>query len=340
MELRGVTGADRERQIIERQVKHVVGLVDDLLDVSRITRGMVELRKETLELSDTVAKAIEMAAPAIEDRRHTLIVDAPTGLIVDGDGARLAQVFSNLLNNAAKYTDPGGTIRIGARRVDARLEVEVSDNGSGIAPDMLPHVFDLFAQERQSINRARGGLGIGLAIVRSLVQAHGGSVRAASAGRGSGASFIVALPAAASTQVSTTEAAAMTTVHVPGRRLLLVDDNEDAAALLAESLRRLGHEVIVTHDGPGALATVQTFHPDVALLDLGLPVMDGFELAERLRNDCGLHDLTLIAISGYARETDRRRTAEKGFHEHLAKPIDVRRLDAIIRRAPSESALS
>jgi signal transduction histidine kinase/ActR/RegA family two-component response regulator len=335
MELRGITGGERERRIIERQVKHVVRLVDDLLDVSRMTRGMVQLHKQPLDVSDVVAKAIEISAPAIESRRHRLLVDVASGLTVQADAARLAQVFANLLNNAAKYTDPGGTISVAARSVGAEIEVTVSDNGSGIAPEMLPRVFELFAQEQQDSQRAKGGLGIGLAIVRSLVQAHGGSVSAASTGHGHGATFTVVLPAAAAAaHVGVAPREAIPVRQRPGgRRVLLVDDNEDAAALLAESLNALGHEVAVAHDGPTALGAAQSFHPDVALLDIGLPVMDGFELADRLRNDCGPRHLTLIAVTGYAQELDRRRSAEKGFDEHLAKPIDIHKLDAIIRAA-------
>ena len=337
MELRGVAGAERERQIIGRQVKHVVRLVDDLLDVSRITRGRVELHTQPLELSEVVTKAIDIAAPLIEDRRHTLHVDVPMGLRIEGDIARLSQVFANLLNNAAKYTEAGGTIRVAARSADGNVEATVADTGLGIPSDLLPRVFELFVQERQDSHRTKGGLGIGLAIVRSLVAAHRGTVRAASAGHGKGATFTVTLPAATSAHVTTAASAAVAAPSAPGRRVLLVDDNEDAAATLADSLRTLGHQVVVAHDGPAALARVRAFQPDVALLDIGLPVMDGFELAERLRDECGLPHLMLIAITGYAQAVDRKRTAEKGFHEHLAKPIDVQHVDAILRRSASES---
>jgi signal transduction histidine kinase/CheY-like chemotaxis protein len=332
MNLRGLIGAERERGIIERQVKHVVGLVDDLLDVSRITRGKVELRREYVDLADVVAKAIEMASPAIEERRHTLDVAVPRGVGTDGDPARLAQVFGNLLTNAAKYTDAGGAIRIAAARHGADVVVRVSDTGRGIAPDMLPHIFDLFVQERQDSHRAQGGLGIGLAIVRSLVEAHAGSVIATSAGQGAGSTFTVRLPAA--TAMETAPASDRTSMLVAvhsGCRVLVVDDNEHGAELLGDSLRALGYTVGVAFDGPTALQTVRTFVPDLVLLDLGLPVMDGFEVAERLRADCGLHDVPLIAVTGYAQEVDRRRTETSGFRGHLAKPVDVHALDAMIR---------
>jgi signal transduction histidine kinase len=333
MDLRGITGADRERRIIERQVKHVVRLVDDLLDVSRITRGTVPLRKERLQLADVFGKAIEIASPAIEERQHTLHVEIAGGLEVEGDAARLAQVFANLLNNAAKYTNPSGTIRVKAARVQSGVEVRVADNGRGIAPEMLPRVFDLFVQERQDLGRAQGGLGIGLAIVRSLVQAHGGTVEVASDGKDSGATFTVTLPVATSARSTRRTPDVAKAASTTGSRILLVDDNEDAATLLADSLRALGHEVMVAHDGPAALAVLGEYHPDVALLDLGLPVMDGFELGDRLRADPALKDMTLIALTGYAQEIDRDRTAASGFDLHLAKPIDVHQLTELIRVA-------
>jgi signal transduction histidine kinase len=340
MNLRGVTGADRERQIIERQVKHVVRLVDDLLDVSRIARGMVHLRKERLRLPEVIAKAIEIASPAIEDRRHTLHVDFYGGLEVDGDAARLAQVFANLLNNAAKYTDPAGTIRVGTERVGDTVQVQVADTGRGITAEMLPRVFDLFVQDRQDLGRAQGGLGIGLAIVRSLVEAHGGAVRAQSAGKEQGATFTVTLPLATSeAPLRSVDPPVGPVAATQGSHILLVDDNQDAATVLADSLRTLGHDVLVAHDGPTALAAVAEYRPQVALLDLGLPVMDGFELAERLRGESGLNDVTLIAVTGYAQEVDRRRTAASGFDLHLAKPVDVLQLDRFIR-ARTETATS
>jgi signal transduction histidine kinase/CheY-like chemotaxis protein len=331
MNLRGFTGAERERSIIERQAKHVVGLVDDLLDVSRITRGKVQLKREYLDTADVIARAIEMTSPVIEERRHALVVDVPRGLATDGDAARLAQVFANLLTNAAKYTDPQGTIRVSAAREGPDVVVRVSDTGSGIAPETLPHIFDLFVQERPDSHRQQGGLGIGLAIVRSLVEAHGGTVTVTSAGKGAGATFIVRLPVAHRRQEA--PASPRPTVAPPDVRgnVLLVDDNQNAAELLAESLRALGYTVDVAFDGPSALNIVATRVPDVAVLDLGLPVMDGFELAERLRTDCGLDQLRLIALTGYAQEVDRKRTASAGFQRHLVKPVDVHALDEMLR---------
>jgi signal transduction histidine kinase/DNA-binding response OmpR family regulator len=333
MNLRGMQGAERERAIIERQVKHVVGLVDDLLDVSRITRGKVQLRTEPIALGEVVARAIEMTSPLIDERRHTLFVDVPPGLTLDGDSARLAQVVANLLTNAAKYTDPGGTIRVDAEENEGTVILRVSDNGRGIAEDALPHVFDLFVQERQDLGRARGGLGIGLAIVRSLVEAHDGTVEASSAGPGLGASFAITLPRRRRGQTAVAPAAPARVHRTTGEgsRILIVDDNRDAAALLADSLRALGHTVQVADDGPSALALAEAFRPGVALLDLGLPVMDGFELGERLRAHRSPEDILLIALTGYAQEVDRQRTAAAGFADHLVKPVDVLHLDALLR---------
>jgi CheY-like chemotaxis protein/two-component sensor histidine kinase len=304
--------------------------------VSRITRGKVELKRVPVDMADVIAKAVEMTSPAIDDRQHTLRVDVPPDLATEGDPARLAQVFANLLANAAKYTEPRGQIRVWAERDDSHLTVAVADNGCGIAPDVLPDVFDLFAQGRQDVERAAGGLGLGLAIVRSLVEAHGGSVSAASPGRNQGATFTVRLPATQSRRVSQPVSENARAPADDGVRILLVDDNRDAAELLADSLRALGHVVTVEHDGPGALAAAGHLRPDVALLDLGLPVMDGFELADQLRQCGRLNSLQLVAITGYAQDTDRDRTRAHGFAAHRAKPIDVHELDDLVRRLAAE----
>jgi CheY-like chemotaxis protein len=240
-------------------------------------------------------------------------------------------VFANLLSNASKYTPPCGVIHVSATREDDEVVVRVTDNGNGITPEMLPRIFGLFVQERQDLERAQGGLGIGLAIVRSLVDAHGGSVTAASEGKGQGSTFSVRLPAATRPHTSSSLPVPVEKSANGGRRVLLVDDNRSAAELLADSLRAMGHHVRVAYDGPGALNIVSSFAPDVALLDLGLPVMDGFELAQRLRVEGGLAGLPLIALTGYAQEVDRQRTAAAGFDGHLAKPVDVHSLDAMIR---------
>jgi signal transduction histidine kinase len=331
MRLRGVEGAERERMVIERQVKHVVALVDDLLDVSRIARGKVELRRERVDIGEIVSKALEMTSPAFEERGHAVHVDVPRGVVVLADPSRLAQVFANLLSNAAKYTDAGGRIGVTGHVDGGSAVVSVSDNGVGIAKEMLPRVFDLFTQERQAIDRSQGGLGLGLAIVRSLVEAHGGHVSVHSDGRGTGAEFTVALPLAVAEEPAEAGAAPPETAEAYSCRVLIVDDNPDAAELLAESLQAIGHTTYVAYDGPSALEAADVFLPEVALLDLGLPVMDGFELAQRLRADERFSSTRLVAVTGYGTEADRERTKAAGFDGHMVKPIDIERVDAFIR---------
>jgi len=335
MRLRGISGADRERTVIERQVKHLMTLVDDLLDVSRIARGKVQLRRELVDFADVAARAVEMTSPAIDDRRHVLTVDVPRGYVVDADPGRLAQVLVNLLTNAAKYTDAGGHIRMVAQRHDDYLHVTVADDGRGIDPETLPRVFELFSQERQELDRSQGGLGLGLAIVKSLSEAHGGRVRAHSDGKGRGAQFTVEIPLAGGPD----ERAPATATEQPGSgraqrglRILIIDDNADAAEMLAESLRFLGHSTQVALDGPRGLELAAHFHPEVALVDLGLPVMDGFEVARALRASRHTADIPLVAVTGYGQDGDRLRTREAGFQEHLVKPIDVGQLAAWLER--------
>ncbi|WP_291982683.1 ATP-binding protein [Luteitalea sp.] len=335
MRLRGVDAALRERQIIERQVAHLVALVDDLLDVSRITRGKLHLRRVVVETSAIVARGIEMSSPLLDQHQHELTVDVPRdGLPVLGDLERLAQVVANLLTNAAKYTEPGGRIHVEAHHRGDEIVLAVRDSGVGIDADMLPTIFDLFVQERQSLARSQGGLGLGLTIVRSLVQLHGGHVVARSAGRGQGAEFVVTLPHA-SDDVATAvvaEGPAGDAVPSSGLRVLVVDDNVDAAGLLAEWLSAVGHETVAVHDGPSAIAAAEAVPPDVALLDLGLPVMDGYELARRFSEHPRLRDVRLFAVTGYGQDTDRARSLASGFAEHLVKPIDVDRLVALLEQ--------
>jgi len=334
MRLRGVRGADREREIIERQVKHVVGLVDDLLDVSRITRGAIELKRDQIQLAEVVARAIEQASPLIEERRHRLRVEVPSDLDVFADSGRLSQVVANLLTNAAKYTEPGGEIEVYAERRDDHVWLCVRDNGVGVNPAMMPFVFDAFAQERQQSDRSRGGLGLGLAIVKSLVEAHGGTVTLHSDGHGRGTECIVCLPLAhIETQTAHPIWRAQTS-SPPSRgcRVLLVDDNEDAAVMLGAALRTLGHQVEVAFDAPSALDLAARYVPDVALLDLGLPVIDGYELASRLRIQMGWSRVRLAALTGYGQQTDRARTRAAGFDVHLVKPMDLKEVDATLRQ--------
>ncbi len=332
MKLRGDDTLFRERTIIERQVEHMTRLLDDLLDVSRITRGKVTLERAPVEVMSVVATGIELASPLLEQRQHHLVVDVPaSGLVVDGDAVRLAQVVSNLVANAAKYTEPGGRIRVSAAKAGARVMLQIEDTGIGIAPEMLPRVFEAFTQEQQTLERTHGGLGLGLAIVDSLVKLHGGAVTARSAGHGKGSTFIVELPlSSASPSVPPAPAAAHSDpAPLSGAlRILVVDDNVDAAELLAEAVGSFGYHTVIAHDGAAALRMAEAFAPDVALLDIGLPVMDGYELAGRLRSGPRGERMKLVAITGYGQESDRRRTAAAGFDAHLVKPVQ---LSAIVK---------
>lgn len=332
MRMRGTDVALKERSIIERQVEHLVRLVDDLLDVSRITRGKLDLDKHRLEISDVIAKAIEMSGSLLEQQRHQLDVRVlSAGLCVDGDHARLAQVFCNLLSNAAKYTRPGGRIGITAGREGDLIIVRVEDNGEGIDAQLLPRVFDLFEQSERTIDRAQGGLGIGLTIVKTLVELHGGTITARSNGKGQGSEFEVRLPASATKRTEHSSNASEPTSPTAKRRalrVLLVDDNQDAVSLLAEALETLGYETRVAYDGPSGIAAAADFAPAVALLDIGLPVMDGYELAQRLRAHApGIY---LVAMTGYGQEADRRRTQQVGFLHHLVKPVSFDQVARIL----------
>ena len=328
LRLRGDLKNGREQAILDRQVKHLVRLVDDLLDIARVTRGLVELKRETLQLSAVVARGVEMASPLLEQRRHLFSSEVPEGLWLDGDETRIAQVFGNLLNNAAKYTPPGGIVSIRADRDGDELVVRVRDNGNGIRPDLLPQVFDLFVQGDRSIERGEGGLGIGLTLVRTFVSMHGGTVKAFSEGAGKGSEFVVRLPALREATAQELPSPLRAAPAGKGLRVLLVDDNEDAAQMLGEVLTAGGHQVRVAHDAPGALLAARGFVPEVAVLDIGLPVMDGYELARRLRGEQG--EIRLIAVTGYGQESDRERGRAAGFEAHLIKPVDVGRLLAAL----------
>ncbi|MCW5816950.1 MAG: PAS domain S-box protein [Labilithrix sp.] len=334
MKLRGDdTTFRKERDVIERQVRHVVRLVDDLLDVSRVIRGKVALARRPVEIAECIAAGVELAGPLLEQRGHELAVEAPSGLVVDGDPIRLAQVFGNLLNNAAKYTPPGGHVRVLAERAGAEVRVTVRDDGVGIRPEILPAIFEPFTQEQQARDRAAGGLGLGLAIVRSLVTLHGGTVEARSEGLGRGAELSVSLPRAAATSVEAEPRGAAARDDAGARvRVLVVDDNEDAAELLADALRGLGHDVTVAHDAASALRLLDATKPKprIGLLDLGLPDMDGFELARRIR--AAHAGLPLVAVTGYGQETDRSAAAAAGFADLLVKPASLDDLATTIRR--------
>jgi len=333
MQLRGSNIFEQERALIDRQVRHVVRLVDDLLEVSRIARGKISLDRATVDLGETIGRAIELASPLLEQRMHHLAVDVETGLMLEGDKTRLAQVFANLLTNAAKYTASGGAITVTAKRIGDRLRASVKDTGIGIRPELLPVVFDLFVQGPRGLDRSEGGLGLGLSIVKSLVTLHDGTVEAHSNGAGKGSEFVISLPA-----LSATTAAGPAPIVIeaerqrvpPGRRVLVVDDNEDAASALAEALLDLGHAVEVAYDGPQALAKLETFSPDIALLDIGLPLMDGYELARRIRREPRLSGIKLVSITGYGQHSDRLRAKEAGFDVHLVKPVDLNVIERVI----------
>ncbi|EEF23806.1 two-component sensor histidine kinase bacteria, putative [Ricinus communis] len=287
-------------------------------------------------MADVVTRAIETASPLIEQKRHLLTLDVPSaGLLVHADPVRCAQVLANLLTNAAKYTEPGGRLAVTARREEGEVVVEVSDNGIGIAPEMIGVVFDRFTQARQALSRSQGGLGLGLAIARSMMALHGGSVEARSDGPGRGSTFTARLPAWQGQGEPDAGVASSTPSDLAqgGLSILVVDDNEDAARALGEGLELLGHTVKVVFSAPEALAVAPQFQPQIGLLDIGLPGMDGYELALRLREQPGGGGLKLFAVTGYGQDADRQQAQSAGFEHHLTKPLDLGRLDALLQRA-------
>jgi PAS domain S-box-containing protein len=334
MRMRGDTGTAREQAIIQRQVDHMVRLVDDLLDISRITRGKIELKRERADVCTVLARAVEQASLLLEQRQHHLETDIEAGLTCSCDPVRMAQVVSNLLTNAARYTEAGGHIRLSARRdADHQLVIGVSDTGRGISPEMLPRLFDLFFQGPRGVDRAEGGLGIGLALVRSIVELHGGTVEAHSKGVGRGSEFVIRLPWEAGHDKS--QAESLLTGSAPDvasrpRRVLLVDDNEDAAHTMADLLRQAGHHVSVHTDPIAALQALDRAAPEVAILDIGLPVIDGYELGSRVRQACG-PGCTLVALTGYGQEGDKAKARAAGFDHHLTKPVAPEEVLALLQ---------
>jgi two-component system CheB/CheR fusion protein len=322
--------AARVVQAMERQIAHLARLVDDLLDVSRMTRGRMELRKAPTPLEGLLQQAAESVLPAIQARGLALRLEPPAEpATVDADAARLAQVFGNLLSNAAKFSAPGGSIVVRCESRDGEARVSVRDTGAGIAPEMLDAVFELFVQADHSIARSQGGLGVGLAIARRITELHGGSIEARSEGPGRGSEFIVRLPLARAPVPGPAEAAPAPASG--SKRILVVDDNVDAAQTLALMLQSLGHEVRVVFDGASALQLDGELRPDVVLLDIGLPGMDGYEVARRLRERATRR--LVIAVSGYGTEADRRRSRDAGFDHHLTKPVALGTLAALIARS-------
>jgi CheY-like chemotaxis protein len=319
--------------IIERQVRHMTELVDDLLDVSRVTRGLVELEKQPIDMKSVVSSAVEQVKPLIEARKHALHVHVGAAqAVVYGDHTRLVQVLVNLLGNAAKYTPQGGKIDVEVQSEHETVRVAVADNGSGIEPSLLPYVFDIFTQGVRTPDRSQGGLGIGLALVKSLVALHGGQVSARSEGPGKGSVFELALPRLLGTGPADGEAelAQPGGGATAGRRILVVDDNADAATTLGELLAALGHEVMVRFDGESALADAASFAPEVLVLDIGLPDMDGYELARRLRAQPATAQARYLALTGYGQAHDRTLARAAGFDHHFVKPLEIAALQAVL----------
>ncbi len=318
-------------ETMERQVTHLVRLVDDLLEVSRITRGKIELRKENVELAAIARNAIETSRPVIDAAKVQLAISLPQEPIyVHGDPVRLAQVVANLLNNAAKYTNEGGQIWFTARHENGEAVISIRDTGIGIAADLLPKVFDMFMQVDGATERSQGGLGIGLTLVRSLVELHGGSVYVRSDGPGMGSEFVVRLPAVAEERAPAGLAPTAAASGIESRRILVVDDNVDSAKTLGILLKYLGADVQIVHSGVDAIEAIGKFQPGVVLLDIGMPGMDGYEVARRVRERREFEGVTLIALTGWGQEDDRRRTREAGFDHHLVKPADIVALQSLL----------
>jgi signal transduction histidine kinase len=396
MRMRTESSTAREQSIIARQVDHLVRLVDDLLDMSRITCGKIALKRQTVRVADVLASAVEMGGLLLEQREHRLTVEVEPDLVWNVDATRLAQVVSNLLTNAARYTAPGGQVELVAKRERrGMIAVSVRDDGIGLAPDVLPRVFDLFFQGKRDLDRAEGGLGIGLALVKNLVEMHGGHVSATSEGPGCGSTFVILVPGERAEQneqneqnernerneripsarsairldgagggngdvqvwrdvgdggadrheapdrdaVPARRRAGSTSAGVAPRRVLLVDDNVDGVQALAELLRECGHDVEAVYDPASALQIVPRFAPEIAVIDIGLPVMDGYELVHRLRAELASRECLFIALTGYGQDADRQRSRRAGFHHHFVKPLDPSRLLGLIEtlspRAPS-----
>ncbi len=319
------------RTVIQRQVRHMSALLDDLLDIARITRGRMQLKVRPVSLKSVVDAAVEAARPLIDRNNHTLVVTLPEhDLTLDADPLRLSQILSNLLTNAAKYTDAGGHIELAGQVAGGRLSLQVQDNGIGLSAAALSEIFTMFSQIDGSAGRSERGLGIGLALVKGLVALHGGSVRAHSDGEGRGSQFIVELPVAASRDDSAQPMGIAPPPPVGSRRVLVADDNKDAADTLGLLLELYGHEVRIAHSGNAALAAAQAFHPNVALLDIAMPDLSGYEVARNLRVDTCCPDILLIALTGYGQDGDKERAHKAGFDHHLTKPVDPGKLEALI----------
>jgi signal transduction histidine kinase len=313
----------RWSHVIERQVAQLSRLIDDLVDVSRITRGAISLQRQPMDLSAILAEAVEASRATVEERQHTLTVEVPDGAqMVNGDAARLVQIVSNLLHNSSKFTPKGGQISVAMARSDGDIVLKVTDNGIGIDPALVPKIFEMFSQVGRPLDRPSSGLGIGLALVRTLVELHGGSVTAQSEGRGTGTTVTVRLPVLDAPPAQAAPPARPVATLTPSR-ILVVDDNADAADALAFMLRAAGHEVSTANDGLEALAVSPEFRPDIVLLDLGMPNLNGYATAHRIREQPWGQDVLLVALTGWGQPKDRDRTARAGFNAHLVKPVGV-----------------
>jgi len=330
------------QEVIQRQLAALTRLVDDLLDVSRITRGKITLTRQPLTVATLITRAVETVEPLITERKHQLMLRIPPEVLrVDGDPTRLTQALGNVLGNAAKYTERGGRIDLICARRGAEVEIRVRDNGIGIPAELLPRIFDLFTQLDRRSDDSFGGLGIGLALVRRLVEMHGGSITASSNGEGAGSEFVMRLPLLAEGALCVedqTEAQPCETSSVP-RRILLADDNADALESLATVLRLRGHEVFSAPNGAIALETAARHLPEVALLDIGMPLIDGYEVARRIRAQEWGKGVTLVAVTGWGQESDRVRSQEAGFDTHLVKPLDLDKLTALLAQLPEQATV-
>jgi CheY-like chemotaxis protein len=322
--------------MIERQLGYLTRLIDDLLDVARITRGKINLAREPVALASVVARAVETVQPALSRQGHALVLDvAEEPLYIDGDPTRLIQIVGNILNNAVKYTKPGGRIELAAGVRGEQIQIRIRDNGIGIEADLIPTVFNLFAQASRGDPGGQTGLGIGLALVKRLVELHGGDVEARSEGLGKGCEFTVRFPRLSAESLPVMLAPAAAAVGAgPQRRILVVDDNRDALESLARLLQLIGHEVYQAPDGLQALALAAEKQPDLVMLDIGMPGMDGYEVARRIRAEPWGQPMVLVAVTGWGQESDRRRSREAGFDSHWVKPLDAQKLAALLSTLP------
>ena len=327
-------GRDRALHVIERQVAHMVRLIDDLLDLSRSTHGKLELRREWVSLAAVIENALETAGPLLTRRRHVFEMQLPDApVLLHADPMRLAQVLSNILTNAAKFTEPGGRVRLEAARDGGSVVLSVIDSGIGIPPAHLGHVFTMFGQGHRAHEAVYGGLGIGLALAKTLAELHGGTLAAASAGEGKGSVFTLRIGCAPNDSAVPLTSETRSTEAPSPRRILVVDDNVEAALTLAELLTLDGHETHVAHDGPSAVDAAKRLNPDVAILDIGLPGFDGLEAARRIRAEPSLSKMHLVALSGWIQPDDQARSREAGFDHHLAKPIQIRNLERVLQES-------